>query len=209
MHGFIRFIRSTEAPSHLYQVFFQNPAAVWAGRICDHGEYWLKQAGSIRASAFRTTTSTRLIQAMCLRMKLWVMRTGTPWADVPEKYPSSQTCPRPFQQWIRSGVMKGITEALILSQSPLLEGLRPISSSPATPGGYNSRPCSFCLNAECGSGSGADLVCGDRARRETRWLYGPSPIFGVRQLRKRGWLISLMTMLPRNGSSTNWKTSPE
>lgn len=29
------------------------------------------------------------------------------------------------------------------------------------------------------------------------------------QLRKRGWLISLMTMLPRNSSSTNWKTSPE
>jgi hypothetical protein len=64
-------------------------------------------------------------------------------------------------------------------------------------------------NAERGSRSGADLVCGDRARRETRWLYGPSPIFGVRQLRKRRWLISLMTMLPRNGSSTNWKTSPE
>jgi len=45
---------------------------------------------------------------------LWVLRTGAPWADVPERYPSYQTCHRRFQQWIRSGVMKGILEALAL-----------------------------------------------------------------------------------------------
>jgi transposase len=43
---------------------------------------------------------------------LWVLRTGAPWADVPERYPSYQTCHRRFQQWVRSGVMKGILEAL-------------------------------------------------------------------------------------------------
>jgi len=43
---------------------------------------------------------------------LWVLRTGAPWADVPECYPSYQTCHRRFQQWVRSGVMKGILEAL-------------------------------------------------------------------------------------------------
>jgi len=46
---------------------------------------------------------------------LWVRRTGAPWADLPEAYPSFQTCHRRFQQWVRSGVMKGILEALALT----------------------------------------------------------------------------------------------
>jgi transposase len=45
---------------------------------------------------------------------LWVLRTGAPWADVPDRYPSYQTCHRRFQQWVQSGVMKGILEALAL-----------------------------------------------------------------------------------------------
>src|SRR5438270_1649845 len=45
---------------------------------------------------------------------LWVLRTGAPWADVPDRYPSYQTCHRRFQQWVRSGVMKGILEGLAL-----------------------------------------------------------------------------------------------
>jgi transposase len=45
---------------------------------------------------------------------LWVLRTGAPWADVPERYPSYQTCHRRFQRWVRSGVMKGILETLAL-----------------------------------------------------------------------------------------------
>lgn len=45
---------------------------------------------------------------------LWVLRTGAPWADVPDRYPSYQTCHRRFQQWVRSGVMKGVLEALAL-----------------------------------------------------------------------------------------------
>jgi transposase len=43
---------------------------------------------------------------------LWVLRTGAPWADVPERYPSYQTCHRRFQQWVRSGVLRGVLEAL-------------------------------------------------------------------------------------------------
>jgi transposase len=43
---------------------------------------------------------------------LWVLRTGAPWAEVPDRYPSYQTCHRRFQQWVRSGVMKGVLEAL-------------------------------------------------------------------------------------------------
>ena len=43
---------------------------------------------------------------------LWVLRTGAPWADLPERYPSYQTCHRRFQQWVRSGVMTRIMTAL-------------------------------------------------------------------------------------------------
>ena len=45
---------------------------------------------------------------------LWVLRTGAPWAEVPDRYPSYQTCHRRFQQWVRSGVMKGVLDALAL-----------------------------------------------------------------------------------------------
>jgi transposase len=45
---------------------------------------------------------------------LWVLRTGAPWADLAERYPSYQTCHRRFQQWVRSGIMKGVLEALEL-----------------------------------------------------------------------------------------------
>src|SRR5438094_5579612 len=44
---------------------------------------------------------------------LWVLRTGAPWADLPERYPSYQTCHRRFQQWVRSGIMRGVLEALV------------------------------------------------------------------------------------------------
>lgn len=43
---------------------------------------------------------------------LWVLRTGAPWADLPERYPSYQTCHRRFQQWVRSGIMRGVLEVL-------------------------------------------------------------------------------------------------
>jgi transposase len=43
---------------------------------------------------------------------LWVSRTGAPWADLPDRYPSFQTCHRRFQQWVRSGVMTRIMTAL-------------------------------------------------------------------------------------------------
>src|SRR3712207_4601731 len=43
---------------------------------------------------------------------LWVLRTGAPWHDLPERYPPYQTCHRRFQQWIREGVLSGVLEAL-------------------------------------------------------------------------------------------------
>jgi transposase len=41
-----------------------------------------------------------------------VLRTGAPWAELPDRYPSYQTCHRRFQQWVRSGILKGVLEAL-------------------------------------------------------------------------------------------------
>ena len=43
---------------------------------------------------------------------LWVLRTGAPWQDVPDRYPSPATCHRRFQQWVRSGVFGKILHAL-------------------------------------------------------------------------------------------------
>lgn len=43
---------------------------------------------------------------------LYILRTGAPWADLPERYPPYQTCHRRFQQWVKSGVMRGTLEAL-------------------------------------------------------------------------------------------------
>jgi len=43
---------------------------------------------------------------------LWVLRTGAPWHDLPERYGPYQTCHRRFQQWQRGGVLDGILWAL-------------------------------------------------------------------------------------------------
>ena len=43
---------------------------------------------------------------------LWILRTGAPWADLPERYPPKSTCHRCFQAWSRSGVFAKILTAL-------------------------------------------------------------------------------------------------
>lgn len=43
---------------------------------------------------------------------LWILRTGAPWADLPERYPPRSTCHRCFQAWGRSGVFAQILTAL-------------------------------------------------------------------------------------------------
>jgi transposase len=42
---------------------------------------------------------------------LFILRIGAAWADLPERYPPYPTCHRRFQQWVRSGIMRGILEA--------------------------------------------------------------------------------------------------
>ncbi len=43
---------------------------------------------------------------------MWILSTGAPWADLPDRYPSFQTYHRRFQQWVRSDVMTKIMAAL-------------------------------------------------------------------------------------------------
>ncbi len=43
---------------------------------------------------------------------LWILRTGAPWKDLPERYPPYQTCHRRFQRWREEGVLSRILEVL-------------------------------------------------------------------------------------------------
>src|SRR5262245_48142221 len=43
---------------------------------------------------------------------LWILRTGAPWPDLPDRYPSYQTCHRRFQQWVQAGVLKDVLSVL-------------------------------------------------------------------------------------------------
>jgi transposase len=47
-----------------------------------------------------------------LNAVLWVLRTGAPWADLPQRYPPYQTCHRRFQQWVEGGLFPKILRAL-------------------------------------------------------------------------------------------------
>ena len=43
---------------------------------------------------------------------LWILRTGAPWKDLPERYPSYQTCHRRFQRWVQQGTLRRVLKAL-------------------------------------------------------------------------------------------------
>lgn len=43
---------------------------------------------------------------------LWILRTGAPWKDLPDRYPPYQTCHRRFQQWVHNGVLDKVLQAL-------------------------------------------------------------------------------------------------
>lgn len=43
---------------------------------------------------------------------LWVLRTGAPWRDLPERYGPWQTCYSRFRRWSEQGVFKRVLEQL-------------------------------------------------------------------------------------------------
>lgn len=44
---------------------------------------------------------------------LWIMRTGAPWHDMPNRYPPYQTCHRRFQEWVKTGIFETILRQLV------------------------------------------------------------------------------------------------
>jgi transposase len=44
---------------------------------------------------------------------LWVMRTGAPWHDMPNRYPPYQTCHRRFQEWVKAGTFETVLRKLV------------------------------------------------------------------------------------------------
>jgi transposase len=41
-----------------------------------------------------------------------MLRTGAPWQDLPDRYPSPATCHRRFQEWQREGVLEKMPTSL-------------------------------------------------------------------------------------------------
>ena len=58
---------------------------------------------------------------------LWILRTGAPWHDLPDRYPSYQTCHRRFQEWSRKGTLLKIL--LALARDLMERGLLDLSES--------------------------------------------------------------------------------
>ena len=44
---------------------------------------------------------------------LWILRTGARWKDLPDRYPSYQTCHRRFQDWVDKGIFGRVMRALV------------------------------------------------------------------------------------------------
>ena len=45
-------------------------------------------------------------------LMLWILRTGAPWKDLPDRYPPYQTCHRGFQKWQKDGRFEVILQVL-------------------------------------------------------------------------------------------------
>ena len=43
---------------------------------------------------------------------LWVMRTGSPWRQLPHEFPSRHVCSRHFREWQQTGVLESVLRAL-------------------------------------------------------------------------------------------------
>ncbi len=43
---------------------------------------------------------------------LWILRSGARWKDLPERFPSYQTCHRRFQHWVDDGTLSRLLASL-------------------------------------------------------------------------------------------------
>jgi len=54
----------------------------------------------------------RILNRPVLSGILWILRTGAQWKELPDRYPSYQTCHRRFQEWTKSGTFAKIMRVL-------------------------------------------------------------------------------------------------
>jgi transposase len=75
---------------------------------------WSKLEPILLRSTFRKAPRGRKLRdpREVLNGILWVLRTGAPWKDLPDRYPPCQTCHRRFQEWSRRGIFRLIIEEL-------------------------------------------------------------------------------------------------
>lgn len=78
---------------------------------------------------------------------LWILRTGAPWKDLPDRYPSYQTCHRRMQHWQRTGVFETVLQRLAedlrdRGRLDLSEGFIDASFTAAKKGAPRSGPLS-------------------------------------------------------------------
>ena len=51
----------------------------------------------------------------------WVLRSGAPWRDLPERYGARTTCYNRFVRWRRAGVWDGIMNALVATHDAAVQ----------------------------------------------------------------------------------------
>ena len=88
---------------------------------------------------------------------LWILRTGAPWQDLPDRYPPYQTCHRRFQRWVQQGVMEAV--------------LRTLAEDLKERGGLDVRECFIdgtFVAAKKGA-SGWERPSGAKVRRSWQW----------------------------------------
>ena len=58
------------------------------------------RAHNIKINALQRPKGTKAKRPeRCPNGILWILRTGAPWKDLPQRYPPYQTCHRRFQDW--------------------------------------------------------------------------------------------------------------
>jgi transposase len=77
-------------------------------------EQWAVIEPLIAKSLARPNRRGRPVRDPCevLSGIFWLLRYNARWQDLPEHFPSSQTCNRRFQQWKRDGTLRAVLEAL-------------------------------------------------------------------------------------------------
>src|SRR3954471_22162296 len=74
---------------------------------------------------------------------LWILRTGAPWKDLPDRYPPYQTCHRRFQKWQQDGRFELVLQ--VLAEDLVRRGRLNLSEGAidATFAGAKKGPCGW------------------------------------------------------------------